>query len=162
MWEGEWLAVGCRGSRAATPDIAEHASYIAAPSPSSLAAHIQLAEHLTSPRSVTAAHTRLVSDSETARRAIAAGESRPLIGCSPTAVAAPVTPVCDCAIRPTSARGVWNGPTHLPTARRGGYVSQQRGGVRAGCSALEGGARGARLVDSSTLRLGTAAGRSSQ
>ena len=37
---------------------------------------------------------------------------RPLIGCSPTAVAAPVVSVWVCAITPTSASGMWSGPTH--------------------------------------------------
>ena len=41
--------------------IASHASHMAAPSPGSLAAHIQFAEHLTSPRSLIPAHTKLVS-----------------------------------------------------------------------------------------------------
>ena len=86
---------------------------MAAASPGSFAAHIQLAEHLTEPRpSLTAAHTRLVIDSATVRRAIAAYESSPLIGCSPTAVAAPATLVCECAMTPTSASGVCSGPTH--------------------------------------------------
>mmetsp|Transcript_45707 Transcript_45707/g.147172 ORF Transcript_45707/g.147172 Transcript_45707/m.147172 type:complete len:385 (-) Transcript_45707:822-1976(-) len=99
-------------------DMAAHASYMAAPSPSSLAAHIQLAEHFTSPRPPTDAHTRLVTASAVARRAIAAGSSRPLIGCSPTAVAAPEKSVCVWAMTPQFARGMWSGPTHCCCAMR--------------------------------------------
>mmetsp|Transcript_7001 Transcript_7001/g.16332 ORF Transcript_7001/g.16332 Transcript_7001/m.16332 type:complete len:385 (-) Transcript_7001:1155-2309(-) len=92
--------------------MAEHASYITEPSPRSFAAHIQLAEHLTSSSDVTAAHTRLVSASATASRPMALGQRRPLMGCSPTAVAPPVVPWCVCAMTPTSASGVCSGPTH--------------------------------------------------
>mmetsp|Transcript_19825 Transcript_19825/g.63179 ORF Transcript_19825/g.63179 Transcript_19825/m.63179 type:complete len:338 (+) Transcript_19825:396-1409(+) len=99
-------------------DMAAHASYMAAPSPSSLAAHIQLAEHFTSPRPPTDAHTRLVTASAVARRAIAAGSSRPLIGCSPTAVAAPEKSVWVCAMTPQLASGMWSGPTHCCCAMR--------------------------------------------
>ena len=70
--------------------IALEASYSAAPSPGSLAAHIQLPEHLTSCSSVARAQTRFVNASPTHIRAIAAGSTRPLMGCSPMAVAAPV------------------------------------------------------------------------
>jgi len=101
-------------------DIASQASYIAAPSDGSFAAHIQFAEHFTctvetctslwwshvlrrtgtycctSSSGPTAAKTRFVTASATVRRAIADGESMPLIGCSPTAVAPPVMPPCVC------------------------------------------------------------------
>mmetsp|Transcript_80009 Transcript_80009/g.214132 ORF Transcript_80009/g.214132 Transcript_80009/m.214132 type:complete len:415 (-) Transcript_80009:1264-2508(-) len=92
-------------------------SYMAAPSPGSLAAHIQLPSHLTSASAVTLAHTRLVSASATDMRALAAGDSRPLMGCSPMAVAPPVTG-CPSgvsmvwAMTAQSASGVCSGPTH--------------------------------------------------
>ena len=95
--------------------IASHASHMSAPSPGSFAAHIQLAEHLTSPRWVIGAHTRLVSASATASRPIADGETSPLIGCSPTAVAAPVVSVWVCASSNVGERDV-GGPTPLPTS----------------------------------------------
>ena len=74
--------------------------------------HIQLTEALTSARPVAAAHTRFVRASPSARRAMAAGLTRPLSGCSPMAVAAPVRPVWACAITPTSATGSCSGPQH--------------------------------------------------
>ena len=70
--------------------IASQQSYIAAPSPSSLLAHIQLPLHFTSSMSVIAAHTRFVHASPTVRRPIACGLIRPFTGCSPIAVAQPV------------------------------------------------------------------------
>lgn len=57
-----------------------------------LAAYIQLTEARTSASAVMGAQTRLVSDSATARRAMAAGSSRPLSGASPIAVARPRRP----------------------------------------------------------------------
>ncbi|WVZ19585.1 hypothetical protein V8G54_006907 [Vigna mungo] len=71
-------------------DKATAASYMSVPSPSSLAAYIQLPLALTSEREVTCAHTRFVNASPTANRAIALGSNRPLIGCSPMAQAPPV------------------------------------------------------------------------
>jgi hypothetical protein len=53
------------------------ASYIAAPSLFILAAYIQLTDALTSGREVARAHTRLVSASPRARRAMAEGLIRP-------------------------------------------------------------------------------------
>ena len=53
------------------------ASYMAAPSCPILAAYIQLTLALTSASAETAAHTRLVHASPSARRAIAAGSTRP-------------------------------------------------------------------------------------
>ena len=54
----------------------------------------------------------LVRDSATVSLAIAAGSSRPLMGCSPQAVAIPVVARWLDATTPQSARGVWRGPTH--------------------------------------------------
>ena len=74
-----------------------------APSPGSLAAHIQFPEHFTSSRALTGAHTRFVSASPRLMRAMATGFRRPLIGCSPIAVAPPVIPKWLCPITATSA-----------------------------------------------------------
>lgn len=63
-------------------------------------------------RAVTLANAMLVSASPTAMRAPAAGHTRPLIGCSPMEVAAPLRPNGDRATTATSANGVWRGPTH--------------------------------------------------
>mmetsp|Transcript_95601 Transcript_95601/g.252570 ORF Transcript_95601/g.252570 Transcript_95601/m.252570 type:complete len:277 (+) Transcript_95601:1853-2683(+) len=92
-------------------------SYIRAPSPGSLLAHIQLPEHLMSPSAVHLAQTMFVSASPTDMRAFAAPERRPLMGCSPMAVTPPLTGTpsgvsIECAITAQSARGVISGPTH--------------------------------------------------
>ena len=92
--------------------IASQQSYIAAPSPSSLLAHIQLPLHFTSSMSVIAAHTRFVHASPTVRRPIADGLIRPFTGCSPMAVAQPVLLKCDCANTATSDSGRCSGPQH--------------------------------------------------
>ncbi|RWX48025.1 hypothetical protein H206_05379 [Candidatus Electrothrix aarhusensis] len=68
------------------------ASFMAAPSPLSLGAHIQLAEHLTWSGSSILAQIRLVQASPTAILAPAAGSTSILMGCSPMAVASPVRP----------------------------------------------------------------------
>jgi len=60
--------------------------------PGSLAAYIQLPEYLTSSRPVVLAKTRLVRLSPRDMRAMAAGFTRPLMGCSPMQVAPPVMP----------------------------------------------------------------------
>jgi hypothetical protein len=83
--------------------MATAASWRAAPSPGSLAAHIQFAEQRTSSSAVALAHTKFVRASPTAIRAIAAGSSRPFKGCSPIEVAAPVVPKWLCAMTATSA-----------------------------------------------------------
>mmetsp|Transcript_11691 Transcript_11691/g.50001 ORF Transcript_11691/g.50001 Transcript_11691/m.50001 type:complete len:373 (+) Transcript_11691:1680-2798(+) len=69
-----------------------HASNMCAPSPGSFAAYIQLPEYFTSFKPVVFANTKLVSDSPSDMRAIAAGSTIPLIGCSPMHVAPPVMP----------------------------------------------------------------------
>mmetsp|Transcript_28976 Transcript_28976/g.67107 ORF Transcript_28976/g.67107 Transcript_28976/m.67107 type:complete len:252 (-) Transcript_28976:1820-2575(-) len=97
--------------------MATAASYSAAPSIGSLAAHIQFPEHLTCDKSVKGAKTRLVSVSPTVILAMAEGESRPFRGASPTDVAAPGTgaPVgvnSVCAMQATSDKGRCSGPTH--------------------------------------------------
>ena len=84
-----------------------------APSPGSLAAHIQLADTLDVLEPLVSAHTRLVSASPTHMRAMAAGSSRPLIGCSPMAVAAPVMAKWLWAITATSATVSCSGPALL-------------------------------------------------
>ena len=107
------------------------ASYNLAPSPGSLAAHIQLPEHFTSLRLLVSAQTKLVSASPTHIRAIAAGSSRPLIGCSPIAVAAPLIPKWLCATTATSATVSCSGPTHCccatrPVTARSTFVVRKR------------------------------------
>mmetsp|Transcript_43390 Transcript_43390/g.117613 ORF Transcript_43390/g.117613 Transcript_43390/m.117613 type:complete len:271 (+) Transcript_43390:2758-3570(+) len=97
---------------------ATHASHMRAPSPASLAAHIQLPEALMSVRAERGAHTRLVRHSATTIRAMAAGSRRPLIGCSPHALAMPVVPKCDWAMTAQFASGICNGPTHCCCATR--------------------------------------------
>ena len=103
--------------------MAAHASYSAAPSCGSLAAHIQLAEHLASSSDVMRAAARLVMASATARRPMAAGDTRPLSGCSPMDDATPRASKCDSATTAQSASGMCSGPTHCcratspPTAR---------------------------------------------
>mmetsp|Transcript_24547 Transcript_24547/g.36132 ORF Transcript_24547/g.36132 Transcript_24547/m.36132 type:complete len:214 (-) Transcript_24547:1911-2552(-) len=92
--------------------MASHVSHILAPSPSSFAAHIQLQLAFTSHNPVTRAHIRLVSASPAVNLACAALLINPFIGCSPTAVATPVTPKWLCARTATSASGVCRGPTH--------------------------------------------------
>ena len=82
--------------------MASAASRRAAPSPGSLGAHIQLAEHLTWSRSSMRAQTRLVRASPTARRAPAAGSTSIFTGCSPMAVAMPENPKWLCATTATS------------------------------------------------------------
>ncbi len=62
--------------------------------------------------SVPAANMRLVRASPRARRAMAAGFTRPFRGCSPMEVAAPVSPVWVWAITATSATGNCSGPQH--------------------------------------------------
>mmetsp|Transcript_7899 Transcript_7899/g.19753 ORF Transcript_7899/g.19753 Transcript_7899/m.19753 type:complete len:276 (-) Transcript_7899:1891-2718(-) len=94
------------------------ASYMAAPSLFILAAYIQLTEALTSGRLVALAHTRLVSDSPSDRRAMAEGSIRPLRGCSPIEVARPVMSWCDWAKTATSEMGSCRGPTHCCWATR--------------------------------------------
>mmetsp|Transcript_44187 Transcript_44187/g.69131 ORF Transcript_44187/g.69131 Transcript_44187/m.69131 type:complete len:336 (-) Transcript_44187:28-1035(-) len=98
--------------------MAWQASYSLGPSPGSLAAHIQLAEHLTSPRAVTLAHMRLVTISATVQRAMAAGHTRPLMGCSPTAVATPAVSKWLWASTAQLASGTCSGPTHCCCATR--------------------------------------------
>mmetsp|Transcript_1378 Transcript_1378/g.2985 ORF Transcript_1378/g.2985 Transcript_1378/m.2985 type:complete len:224 (-) Transcript_1378:1856-2527(-) len=98
-------------------------SYMAAPSPGSFEAHIQLPSVLMSSSAETLAHTMLVMASPTDMRALAAPESRPLIGCSPMAVTPPVTGwpsgvMCELAITAQSASGVRRGPTHCCCAMR--------------------------------------------
>mmetsp|Transcript_27831 Transcript_27831/g.40936 ORF Transcript_27831/g.40936 Transcript_27831/m.40936 type:complete len:222 (+) Transcript_27831:1755-2420(+) len=98
-------------------------SYMAAPSPGSFEAHIQLPSALMSPRDVHLAHTMFVTASPTDIRALAAPDSRPLMGCSPMAVTPPITGVpsgvtCECATTAQSERGVWRGPTHCCCAIR--------------------------------------------
>lgn len=63
-------------------------------------------------RLLTLAHMMFVSDSATVSRAMAAGSSRPFIGCSPQDVAMPVVERWLEATTPQSARGVCRGPTH--------------------------------------------------
>ena len=98
--------------------MATAASYSAAPSPGSLAAHIQLPEQRTSSSALTCAHTRLVSASPTLMRAMAPMSTSPLIGCSPMAVAAPVVARWLCAITATSATVSCSGPAHCCCAMR--------------------------------------------
>mmetsp|Transcript_91263 Transcript_91263/g.267125 ORF Transcript_91263/g.267125 Transcript_91263/m.267125 type:complete len:292 (-) Transcript_91263:1526-2401(-) len=98
-------------------------SYMFAPSPGNLAAHIQLPEALTSPRSVHLAHTMFVMASPTDIRALAAPDKSPLMGCSPMAVTPPFTGVPSrvsivLAITAQSASGVRSGPTHCCCAMR--------------------------------------------
>lgn len=71
-----------------------------------------------SARLVAAANVRLVIASPSAMRAIAAGSTRPLRGCSPMEVAAPVSPVCAWAMTATSATGSCRGPQHCCCATR--------------------------------------------
>mmetsp|Transcript_29817 Transcript_29817/g.41208 ORF Transcript_29817/g.41208 Transcript_29817/m.41208 type:complete len:299 (+) Transcript_29817:1772-2668(+) len=87
-------------------------SYMAAPSPSILAAHIQLPDALIFLMSEMRAKHMLVKHSATDILAIAAASRNPLIGCSPIEQAAPVVSKCDLAMTATSARGSWSGPTH--------------------------------------------------
>ena len=72
--------------------IASAACLSLAPSPGSLAAHIQLAEQRMSGSLVILAPTRFSSASATAILAIAAGSTRPLTGCSPRLSATPEWP----------------------------------------------------------------------
>mmetsp|Transcript_20214 Transcript_20214/g.40284 ORF Transcript_20214/g.40284 Transcript_20214/m.40284 type:complete len:268 (+) Transcript_20214:1785-2588(+) len=97
---------------------AVHALYMRAPSPASLAAYIQFPEALTSERDDTLAHMRLVMDSATAMRAMAAELTSPLMGCSPHATAVPVLVKCEWAVTATLARGICRGPTHCCWATR--------------------------------------------
>mmetsp|Transcript_30393 Transcript_30393/g.88336 ORF Transcript_30393/g.88336 Transcript_30393/m.88336 type:complete len:215 (-) Transcript_30393:1503-2147(-) len=94
------------------------ASYIFAASPSIFAAHIQLPDALTSSIAVTLAHTRLVSASAHASRPMAAQSRKPLMGCSPMAVAPPVVPRWLWATTATSERVNCSGPTHCCCAMR--------------------------------------------
>mmetsp|Transcript_115320 Transcript_115320/g.326772 ORF Transcript_115320/g.326772 Transcript_115320/m.326772 type:complete len:364 (-) Transcript_115320:7-1098(-) len=91
-------------------------SYILGPSPLNFAAHIQLPEAFTESSEGIFTQTRLVRASATVSRAIlwqlARSPTRPFSGCSPMAVAPPLTPKGLCAIAAKSARGVWSGPTH--------------------------------------------------
>mmetsp|Transcript_4425 Transcript_4425/g.15525 ORF Transcript_4425/g.15525 Transcript_4425/m.15525 type:complete len:265 (+) Transcript_4425:1663-2457(+) len=91
---------------------ARAASYMAAPSPSILAAYIQFTDDLMSSIEVSGAHMMLVTASATARRAMAAGSSIPLSGCSPMEQAPPVMSSKVWATTATSARGSCRGPTH--------------------------------------------------
>mmetsp|Transcript_37596 Transcript_37596/g.77222 ORF Transcript_37596/g.77222 Transcript_37596/m.77222 type:complete len:343 (+) Transcript_37596:1639-2667(+) len=98
-------------------------SYIRAPSPGSLLAHIQLPSHLMSSSAVTLANAMLVMASPTDMRAFASPESRPLMGCSPIAVTPPFTGcpsgvIMVEAITAQSERGVRRGPTHCCWAMR--------------------------------------------
>mmetsp|Transcript_106531 Transcript_106531/g.301280 ORF Transcript_106531/g.301280 Transcript_106531/m.301280 type:complete len:224 (-) Transcript_106531:1890-2561(-) len=102
---------------------AKAVSYMRAPSPGSLLAHIQLPSALTSPRSVHLPQTMLVRASPTDMRAFAAPDSKPLTGCSPMAVTPPRTgPPSGCsmdvAMTAQSDRGVSSGPTHCCCAIR--------------------------------------------
>mmetsp|Transcript_30581 Transcript_30581/g.90767 ORF Transcript_30581/g.90767 Transcript_30581/m.90767 type:complete len:212 (-) Transcript_30581:1577-2212(-) len=107
----------------ATPSVhmtsrrASAVSYISAPSPGSLLAHIQLPSALMSPRSVHLAQTMLVMASPTDMRALAAPDKSPLMGCSPMAVTPPFTGSPSrvsmvCATTAQSESGVRSGPTH--------------------------------------------------
>lgn len=69
-------------------------------------------------RSVILANTKFVRASPTAILAPHAGSTRPLIGCSPMAVAEPTVSKCVSAVTATSATGVCNGPTHCCWATR--------------------------------------------
>mmetsp|Transcript_16589 Transcript_16589/g.51606 ORF Transcript_16589/g.51606 Transcript_16589/m.51606 type:complete len:254 (-) Transcript_16589:1615-2376(-) len=89
-----------------------------APSPFIFAAHIQLPDALMSRSDVTRVEHMLVSASATVIRAIAAALSRPMIGCSPTDVATPVSVSKPCATTAQSASGVCSGPTHCCRAMR--------------------------------------------
>mmetsp|Transcript_60640 Transcript_60640/g.169446 ORF Transcript_60640/g.169446 Transcript_60640/m.169446 type:complete len:272 (-) Transcript_60640:1610-2425(-) len=95
---------------------ASAASYILGPSPSSFAAHIQFPEAFTESNDGMPTQTKLVNASAMARRAmrdkLVLSPANPLSGCSPTAVAPPVTPKGLCAMTATFAKGVWSGPTH--------------------------------------------------
>mmetsp|Transcript_111890 Transcript_111890/g.361231 ORF Transcript_111890/g.361231 Transcript_111890/m.361231 type:complete len:414 (+) Transcript_111890:1331-2572(+) len=98
-------------------------SYIRAPSPGSLLAHIQLPSALMSPRSVHLAQTMFVIASATDIRALAAPERRPLMGCSPMAVTPPLTGSpsgvsMEWAMTAQSESGVSSGPTHCCCAMR--------------------------------------------
>mmetsp|Transcript_12558 Transcript_12558/g.18864 ORF Transcript_12558/g.18864 Transcript_12558/m.18864 type:complete len:337 (-) Transcript_12558:1388-2398(-) len=93
-------------------------SYMRAPSPSILAAHIQLQLALTSSSPDTSANTRLASASPTVMRACAALLTRPFMGCSPTAVATPCSEKWPSAHTATSLSGVCSGPTHCCCATR--------------------------------------------
>mmetsp|Transcript_630 Transcript_630/g.2492 ORF Transcript_630/g.2492 Transcript_630/m.2492 type:complete len:357 (+) Transcript_630:2363-3433(+) len=97
---------------------AAHARRILAPSPGSLAAHIQFADSRTCRRLVTLAKHRFVSISAVARRAIAAGSSAEHCGASPTAVATPSSEKADRASTAQSATASWNGPQHCCRATR--------------------------------------------
>mmetsp|Transcript_3757 Transcript_3757/g.10761 ORF Transcript_3757/g.10761 Transcript_3757/m.10761 type:complete len:262 (+) Transcript_3757:1611-2396(+) len=94
------------------------ASYIAAPSPSILAAYIQFTDDLMSSIDVRGAHMMLVTASATASRAMADGFNMPFRGCSPMEHAPPVTSSNVCATTATSASGNCNGPTHCCWATR--------------------------------------------
>jgi hypothetical protein len=76
----------------ATHFMASAALYMAEPSAFILAAYIQLTDARMSLTSEMRARARLVSDSPTASRAMAAGQIKPLMGCSPMEVAIPVLP----------------------------------------------------------------------
>mmetsp|Transcript_56997 Transcript_56997/g.112515 ORF Transcript_56997/g.112515 Transcript_56997/m.112515 type:complete len:340 (-) Transcript_56997:765-1784(-) len=110
---------------------ASHASHMRAPSPLSLAAHIQFPLHFTSSKCVKLAHIRLVSVSATVIRAIAVLDTRPLMGCSPHAVAMPCLVKWLCAMTATLDRGSCSGPTHCccaikPVTLRSTLCTSQR------------------------------------
>mmetsp|Transcript_155941 Transcript_155941/g.498332 ORF Transcript_155941/g.498332 Transcript_155941/m.498332 type:complete len:236 (+) Transcript_155941:1829-2536(+) len=92
------------------------ASYIFGPSPSSLAAHIQLPDALIESKLGIFTQTKFVSDSATARRAmaqqLAGSPTRPFSGASPMAVAPPVKPMGLCAMHAKLDSGVCRGPMH--------------------------------------------------
>mmetsp|Transcript_4465 Transcript_4465/g.7985 ORF Transcript_4465/g.7985 Transcript_4465/m.7985 type:complete len:292 (+) Transcript_4465:1491-2366(+) len=94
------------------------ASYMLAPSSFILAAYIQFTDALTSGSEVARAKTKLVKASPSANRAMAAGSIKPLMGCSPIAVARPVKSWWLCAMTATSATGMCKGPTHCCWAIR--------------------------------------------
>mmetsp|Transcript_42293 Transcript_42293/g.108165 ORF Transcript_42293/g.108165 Transcript_42293/m.108165 type:complete len:401 (+) Transcript_42293:127-1329(+) len=113
-------------------------SYMSTPSVPSLAACIQLTLLLTSPRAVTLAHVRLVRASPTARRAMAAGSTSPLMGASPMEVARPTSSLWLCAMTAQLESGSSMGPTHCccatrPVTLRSTLVVRKRLEQTAGC-----------------------------
>mmetsp|Transcript_51842 Transcript_51842/g.150822 ORF Transcript_51842/g.150822 Transcript_51842/m.150822 type:complete len:205 (+) Transcript_51842:1770-2384(+) len=103
-------------------DMASAASYIFGPSPSSFAAHIQFPDALTDSSDVMRTKHRFVRASATASlamaRQLAGSPGKPFNGCSPMAVAPPVTERGPWAMQAKSARGVCSGPTHCCCAMR--------------------------------------------
>mmetsp|Transcript_118 Transcript_118/g.476 ORF Transcript_118/g.476 Transcript_118/m.476 type:complete len:317 (-) Transcript_118:1563-2513(-) len=92
--------------------MAEHAAYIFAPSPGSLAAHIQLAERRMSCLFEIRAKQRFVIISATETRAMRSGDRFVSCGASPTAMAQPSVLRCDRAMTAQFDSGSCSGPTH--------------------------------------------------